>query len=153
MASAGGVFRRCARADPVTGRQLGGSCPRLADDGHGSWYIQLELPAALDGGRRRIRRGGYPSSDTAEAVLAGLRMPAPGDPHADVLTVAPDLWGSITRCSSITKPTCGRFCGPTPGTITGTVRTSPGSSGHPIMTSRSSYRWTRRCTAGRSSAA
>jgi hypothetical protein len=29
----------------------------------------------------------------------------------------------------------------------------PGSSGHPIMTSRSSYRWTRRCTAGRSSAA
>jgi putative transposase len=58
-----------------------------------------------------------------------------------------------TGCSSITKPTCGRFCGHTPGTITGTVRTSPGSSGHPIMTSRSSYRWTRRCTAGRSSAA
>jgi putative transposase len=57
------------------------------------------------------------------------------------------------RSSSITKPTCGRFCGHTPGTITGTVRTSPGSSGHPIMTSRSSYRWTRRCTAGRSSAA
>jgi hypothetical protein len=51
-----------------------------------------------------------------------------------------------------TKPTCGRFCGPTPGTITGTVRTSPGSSGHPITTSRPSYRWTRRCTAGRPSA-
>ena len=35
---------------------------------------------------------------------------------------------------------CGRCCGPTPGTITGTGRTSPGSSGHPIMTSRSSCR-------------
>jgi hypothetical protein len=87
MASAGGVLRRCGCADPVTGRQLGGNCPRLADDGHGSWYIQLELPAALDGGRRRIRRGGYTSSHTAEVVLAGLRMPASGDPHADVLTV------------------------------------------------------------------
>jgi hypothetical protein len=87
MASAGGVFRRCGCADPATGRQLGDSCPRLADDGHGSWYIQLELPADLDGGRRRIRRGGCTSSDTAEAVLASLRMPAPGDPHADVLTV------------------------------------------------------------------
>jgi integrase len=87
MASAGGVFRRCGCADPVTERQLSGRCPRLANDGHGSWYVQLELPAALDGGRRRIRRGGYASSDTAEAVLASLRIPAPGDPHADVLTV------------------------------------------------------------------
>jgi hypothetical protein len=40
-------------------------------------------------------------------------------------------------------------CGTTPGTITLIGRTSPGSSGHPIMTSRSSYRWTRRCSAGR----
>ena len=39
------------------------------------------------------------------------------------------------------------------GTITGTGRTSPGTSGHPIMTSRSSFRWTRRCSAGRYSAA
>jgi len=29
-----------------------------------------------------------------------------------------------TGCSSITKPTCRRFCGPTPGTIAGTVHES-----------------------------
>jgi hypothetical protein len=52
----GGVGRRCGCADPVTGRQLGGNCPGLADEDHGSWYIQLELPAGLDGSRRRIRR-------------------------------------------------------------------------------------------------
>jgi putative transposase len=40
-----------------------------------------------------------------------------------------------------------------PGTITGTVRTSPAISGPPTITSRSSSRWTRRCGAGRYSAA
>ena len=87
MAGSGGVGRRCGCADPVTGRQLGGNCPGLADEDHGSWYIQMELPAGLDGSRRRIRRGGYPSRGSAEEVLAGLRLPAPGDPCADVLTV------------------------------------------------------------------
>lgn len=87
MPHEGGVFRRCGCADPVTGRQLSGRCPRLADDQHGSWYIQLELSADLDGGRRRIRRGGYPSDKAAEAVLESLRVPAPGDPYAGVLTV------------------------------------------------------------------
>jgi ATP-dependent Clp protease ATP-binding subunit ClpA len=43
-------------------------------------------------------------------------------------------------------------CGPTPGTITGTGHISPGSSGHLITTSRPSYRLTRQCSAGRSSA-
>jgi hypothetical protein len=33
---------------------------------------------------------------------------------------------------------------PTPGTITLIGRISPGGSGRPIMTGRSSYRWTRR---------
>jgi integrase len=87
MAGQGSVYRRCGCIDAATGRQLGGRCLRLADGGHGSWYVGLELAAALDGRRRRIRRGGYPSGEAAEAVLAGLRVPAPGDPHADVLTV------------------------------------------------------------------
>jgi hypothetical protein len=87
MAGQGSVYRRCGCIDAATGRQLGGRCPQLADDGHGSWYIGLELPAAPDGRRRRIRRGGYPSGETAEAVLTSLRVPAPNDPHADVLTV------------------------------------------------------------------
>ena len=45
--------------------------PGLGGDGHGSWHIQLELPAALDGGRRRIRRGYYPSRGVAVEMLAG----------------------------------------------------------------------------------
>jgi integrase len=72
---------------PISERSLSGRCPRLADDQHGSWYIQLELPADLDGSRRRIRRGGYPTSDTAEAVLGSLRVHAAGEPYPQVLTV------------------------------------------------------------------
>jgi hypothetical protein len=75
MAGQGSVYRRCGCIDATTGGQLGGRCLRLADDRHGSWYVGLELPAALDGRRRRIRRGGYPSGEAAEAVLAGLRVP------------------------------------------------------------------------------
>ena len=48
MAGEGSVFRRCGCTDPVTGRQYGSRCPRLAAGGrHGSWYVRLELPAGL----------------------------------------------------------------------------------------------------------
>ena len=88
MAGEGSVFRRCGCTDPVTGRQYGRACPRLAAGGrHGSWYVRLELPAGLDGHRRRIRRGGYPSRKAAVAVLARLRAPRPEDPAGRMLTV------------------------------------------------------------------
>jgi len=88
MISEGCVYRRCGCTDPVTGRQYGRACPRLAAGGrHGSWYVRLELPAGLDGRRRRIRRGGYPSRKAAEAVLARLRASRPGDTSVRVLTV------------------------------------------------------------------
>ncbi len=75
----GSVFRRCGCVDPVTGRQYGTRCPRLAGGGrHGSWYVRLELPGGLDGRRRRIRRGGYPSRKAALEVLARLRNPRAG---------------------------------------------------------------------------
>ena len=78
MAGEGSVFRRCGCTDPVTGRQYGTRCPRLAAGGrHGSWYVRLELPAGLDGRRRRIRRGGYPSRKAALEVLGRLRNPGP----------------------------------------------------------------------------
>src|SRR5215472_665739 len=54
---------------------------------HGSWYVRLELPAGLDGHRRRIRRGGYPSRKVALEVLARLRAPRPGDTGMRMLTV------------------------------------------------------------------
>jgi hypothetical protein len=89
MTDAGGVYRRCGCADPATGRQLGGNCPHLADDNHGSWYIQLELPAALDGvpaanpprrlslARHRQGRAGWPA-DT-RAGRSARRPPDGGD--------------------------------------------------------------------------
>ena len=49
--------------------------------------MRLELPAGLDGHRRRIRRGGYPSRKAALEVLARLRSPRPGDGTDGVLTV------------------------------------------------------------------
>ena len=82
------VYRRCGCVDLGTGRQYGRARPRLAAGGrHGSWYVRLELPAGPDGRRRRIRRGGYPSRRAAEAVLARLRAPCPGDTGARMLTV------------------------------------------------------------------
>ena len=80
MAGEGSVFRRCGCTDPVTGRQYGSRCPRLAAGGrHGSWYVRLELSAGLDG-RRRIRRGGYLSRKAALKVLGRLRVAGP-DPQ------------------------------------------------------------------------
>jgi integrase len=52
--------------------------------GHGSWYLSLELPAGLDGHRRRIRRGGFPTRKAAAKALARLRMPA--DPESVLTT-------------------------------------------------------------------
>jgi hypothetical protein len=40
--------------------------------------VRLELPAGLDGHRRRIRRGGYPSRTAALEVLTRLRTPKAG---------------------------------------------------------------------------
>jgi hypothetical protein len=87
MGGEGSVFRRCGCTDPVTGRQFGTRCPRLGAGGrHGSWYVRLELPAGLDGRRRRIRRGGYPSRKAALEVLGRLRTPKAGGPGG-VVTV------------------------------------------------------------------
>jgi len=79
MAGEGSAFRRCGCVDPATGRQYGPRCPRLGAGGrHGSWYVRLELPGGLDGRRRWIRRGGYPSRKAALEVLARLRNPKAG---------------------------------------------------------------------------
>ncbi len=87
MAGEGSVFRRCGCTDPVTGRQYGSRCPRLAAGGrHGSWYVRLDLPGGLDGRRRRIRRGGYPSRKAALEVLARLRTSKAGG-TGGILTV------------------------------------------------------------------
>ena len=87
MIGQGSVYKRCGCVDPVTRRQLGGRCPRLAGSRDGSWYLELELPAGPDGRRCRIRRGSYLSRAAATAVLARLRGPRHGDLGGRVLTV------------------------------------------------------------------
>lgn len=81
------VYSWCGCREPGSDRRIGARCPLRGEEGHGSWYLSLELPAALDGRRRRIRRGGFPSRDSAETALARLRMPSPADPGGPPLTV------------------------------------------------------------------
>jgi hypothetical protein len=42
----------------------------------------------VDGGRRRLRRGGYLTCDAAVAARDKLSVPQPGDPGGHVLTMA-----------------------------------------------------------------
>lgn len=55
--------------------------------GHGSWYFSSELPRYMDGGRRRLRRGGYPTCEAAAAARDRLSVPVPGDPRDGVYMV------------------------------------------------------------------
>lgn len=86
MRSAGSVYCWCGCREPG-GRRLGARCPLRGRDGHGSWYLSLELPAGPDGRRRRARRGGFPSRASAEAALGRLVMPAADDPAGPPVTV------------------------------------------------------------------
>jgi integrase len=81
------VFARCGCRDKRGGRR-GASCPRLGQAGHGSWYFSLDLPRHVNGGRRRLRRGGYLTCDAAAAAREKLSVPQPGDPGGRILTVA-----------------------------------------------------------------
>jgi len=83
---AGSVFARCGCRDKRGGRR-GVSCPQLGEAGHGSWYFSLDLPRHVDGGRRRLRRGGYLSCDAAANARDTLSVPQPGDLGGRVLMV------------------------------------------------------------------
>jgi hypothetical protein len=76
--SGGSTFKRCGCRDPRTGRQRGQRCPHLRERGHGSWYLAVELSAAPDGRRRRVRLGGYATRAAAQAARG--RLGKPGGP-------------------------------------------------------------------------
>ena len=63
----GRVYRRCGCRD-ATGRQLGASCPALAQRRHGRWAFAVDLPS-LDQRRKTLRRGGFPTQATARSAL------------------------------------------------------------------------------------
>ena len=67
----GSVYRRCGCRDRATGRQLAGTCPRLADAAHGQWYFAVQMPTTT-GRRARVRRGGYASLAEAERARQAL---------------------------------------------------------------------------------
>jgi len=105
----GSVFKRCGCRRGRAGLRLGASCPRLAEEEHGSWFFSLELPRHVGGTRRRIRRGGYASREEAERALGRLQVTG-----GRVLTVADwlEIWlatrtRSGTRRCVATPPTCG----------------------------------------------
>jgi hypothetical protein len=86
MNAKGCVYKRCGCRDRVTGWRLDSRCRFLVRRGHGSWYVAIDVPAGLDGRRRRVRKGGYVTRRAAERALADLRAPGGGDPGARVLT-------------------------------------------------------------------
>lgn len=45
------VFKRCSCRDRRDGRGLGVRCPRLREEGHGSWYFSLESRDAAEQAR------------------------------------------------------------------------------------------------------
>jgi integrase len=85
----GSVFKRCGCRKGKTGLRLGADCPRLGEEGHGSWFFSIDLPRQPGGPRRRVRRGGYATQTEAQAALARMREPA-----GRLLTVADwlELW-------------------------------------------------------------
>lgn len=93
MSSSGSVYAWCGCREQVTGRRLGARCPQRGSEGHGSWYLSLELPPGPDARRRRIRRGGFSARADAQRALARLQMPVAGD-HAPPVTVGQwlQLW-------------------------------------------------------------
>jgi hypothetical protein len=58
------IFKRCGCRDLTSGRQLGRTCPQLAQNGHGSWYFHVSI-TNLIGRRERVRRGGDPTRAAA----------------------------------------------------------------------------------------
>ena len=78
MKRAGSVYARCGCRLGRAGVRRGASCPRLGEEGHGSWFFSLDLPRTVSGRRCRVRRGGYPTRQAAEQALEQLRVPGGG---------------------------------------------------------------------------
>jgi len=83
----GTTYKRCGCRD-AAGKLLGKTCPKLRRPGgswnptHGVWYLQIELPARLDGTRRPQRRGGFDNQTDADAKLEKIRQAvASADPN------------------------------------------------------------------------
>src|SRR5947209_12404698 len=69
--SKGRVYRRCS-CRGEDGRQLGARCPLLISNRkHGTWSFAVDVPS-VDGRRRTLRRGGYPTKGAAARAKDGV---------------------------------------------------------------------------------
>lgn len=87
------VHKRCGCRNQLDGRRWGARCPRLRNNGHGTWHFSVELPVARDGIRQRVRRGGFRTRAAAERARAYL-LGGDVDPGRRVVTVGQwlELW-------------------------------------------------------------
>lgn len=60
----GSIKRYCCCKSATTGKQLGASCPRLANGKHGEWEYRERLETTV--GRRELRRRGFRTKGAAE---------------------------------------------------------------------------------------
>lgn len=80
-------------------RAQGLLCPLLGEDGHGSWWYQIDLPHRANVGRRRLRRGGLACRSDAEQSIETVRALLAIPDHTDErarLEIA-DLVQHVTR--------------------------------------------------------
>ena len=103
-ANRGRVYLRCGCRD-LNRRQLGATCPRLADGAHGKWSFAVDIPAG-GGPRRTVRRGGFPTRDKAQSALRrfheGRALGFDGDPNQ---TLADYLRAWLRTKALTLKPT------------------------------------------------
>jgi integrase len=102
-----GVYKQCGCVNQEDGRRWGRRCPRLTRRGHGCWYFTVDLPAGRDGGRRRLRRGGFATRVAAEQARA-YWLGADVDPDLSLVTVGQwlDIW---LETRQILRPTTRRI--------------------------------------------
>jgi integrase len=81
------VFKRCGCTDQMTGRQLAGRCPHLAEPGHGSWYYAVQV-TTVGGRKARYRRGGFATREAAAAARGAILDGPAGQAAGGAWTVA-----------------------------------------------------------------
>jgi integrase len=89
-------YRSCSCRDPVTGRQFGRKCERLAAKNHGAWFARFEAPPGANGKRRQLRVGPYATEREAKAAVVAALGKVDAGVHVDdrktTLSRHLDLW-------------------------------------------------------------